>query len=141
VRSAEAAAWAKRLIDDDPRTRPLSRWLVSAALVVPCIYHGVWNLSDAGAAWWLTDSGLPPALRLLIGAAELAAAVALVSGVLSRLAAAGLAIIFLGAIPQHVAHGFSFKNGGWEPLFVDLLLALAIAVGAFAEKPQAVRKQ
>lgn len=104
-----------------------------AALVVPCLYHGAWNLSAAGGAWWLASSGLPPALRFLVGAAEIAAALALVTGVMSRLAAAGLVVIFAGAIPQHAAQGFSFKQGGWEPLFVDLVIALAIALGAFSQ--------
>lgn len=121
-----------RFVDDDPRDRPLSQWLVRAALVVPCVFHGAWNLGAEGAAWWVASSGLPPGLRFVVGVAELAAALALVSGVLSRLAAAGLVVIFAGAIPQHVAHGFSFKGGGWEPLFVDLVVALAIAVGAFS---------
>lgn len=116
------------LLDDDPRTRTLSRWLLVAALAIPCTWHGAWNLSDAGAVWWATASGLPAALRFVIGSAELAAAVGISLGVLSRPAAAGLALIYAGAVPQHIDQGFSFKHGGYEPPLVYLLIALAFAL-------------
>jgi putative oxidoreductase len=108
------------------RARPLSAWLLRGALAIPCVYHGAWNLSLDGAAWWSSSSGLPVALRFVVGVAEVAAALALLSGVLSRVAAAGLVVIFVGAVPHHIANGFSFKHGGYEPLVVDALLALAV---------------
>lgn len=91
------------------------------------IYHGLWNLSSEGALWWKTSSGLPVDLRILVGGAEIASSLSLVLGPLRRLSAAGIALLMLGAIPQHWSRGFSFKNGGWESPFVYLLLALAIA--------------
>lgn len=117
-----------RALGDDPRTRSPQAWLVRVALLVPVVYHGLWNLGPGGAAWWTSASGLPPALRWLVGGAELAAAIALASGVLGRVAALGLVAIFIGAIPQHAPLGFSFKGGGVEPLIVYVLLALAVAV-------------
>ncbi len=123
-----------RFVDDDPRSRPVSTWLVRAALAIPCVYHGAWNLTDDGAAWWSSSSGLPPGLRFVVGIAELSAALSLLSGVLSRVAAAGLVLIFAGAIPQHVANGFSFKHGGYESLVVDLALALAVALGFWSRR-------
>lgn len=124
MRSADLGRIA--LVDDDPRSRPLSSWLVRMALAIPCAYHGAWNVGDDGAAWWTSSSGLPASLRFVVGAAEIAAAIALVSGVLSRVAAVGLVVVFAGAIPQHVGNGFSFKHGGYEPLVAYALIALAI---------------
>ena len=108
----------------------LSDLAVRAALGVPVAWHGAWNLGAAGARWWAEDSGLPPALRFVIGAAELAASAALLTDRLARHAAAGLFVIFLGALPQHTAQGFSFKDGGWEPILVYLLLSLSVALRA-----------
>ena len=123
-----AAPLSPRALGDDPRTRTVAAWLVRIALIVPVVYHGGWNLGGAGAAWWHASSGLPPSLRFVIGGAELAAALAIATGRLGRVAAIGLVLIFVGAIPQHAALGFSFKVGGVEPLVVYVLLALAIAL-------------
>ncbi len=101
-------------------------------------YHGLWNLGGEGTRWWIEQSGLPPSLRFLIGVSELCAALALTVNVLARLAAIGLFVIFVGAIPQHWAQGFSFKHGGWEPLLVYALLSLAIATGIGFKKGSSV---
>jgi uncharacterized membrane protein YphA (DoxX/SURF4 family) len=107
--------------------RSLGNWLVRAALAIPTLYHGAWNLGSEGMLFWTRDSGLPPWLRFIVGGAEICASLAILSGVLSRLAACGLLLIFIGAIPQHYAAGFSFKHGGYEPVVVYALLALALA--------------
>lgn len=114
-------------LSDAPRARSVGSWLVRLALAVPVAYHGGWNLAPVGRAWW-AQSGLPPALGVVVGLAELLAVVAVLSGLLSRLAAAGLVLIFVGAMPHHVPLGFSFKTGGVEPLVVYVLLALAVVV-------------
>ncbi len=112
----------------------LGPWLVAVALALPCVYHGLWNLSSTGAEWWQTTSNLPPSLRYLIGGAELAAALGLVTGVLRRWAALGLVPLFLGAIPHHLAAGFSFKHGGYEPPLVYALVALGLALSSPSPK-------
>lgn len=106
----------------------LASVLGRAALAVPVAYHGSWNLGSEGAAWWAHDSGLPVALRFVVGTAELAASVSVMTGIWTRAAALGLVLIFLGAIPQHIANGFSFKKAGIEPLVVYVLLASALVV-------------
>lgn len=105
----------------------LSQWLVRWALAVPMAYHGLWNLSAEGAAWWADDSGLPAELRFAVGLGELAASLSLGSGVLSRLAALALIPLMLGAIFQHAEH-YSFKVGGFETPLVYAILAVAIAL-------------
>lgn len=119
----------------------MSRWravgtdlFLHASLAIPCIYHGIWNLSGEGARWWQGDSNLPPWLRYLVGAGEVAAAIGLFTGWLRRLAAAALVLVFLGAIPQHVHAGFSFKHGGFETPFVYLLISVFIALRPRAQR-------
>lgn len=102
--------------------------LVRWALAIPVAFHGSWNLTAEGARWWESESGLPKDLRFLVGLAEIAGACSLAGDFFARWAAGGLVLIFLGALPQHWRNGFSFKNGGWEPLFVYALLALSIVV-------------
>ncbi len=114
-------------LSDEPRDRTGAGWLLRLALAVPVGYHGGWNLAPAGRAWWAA-SDLPATLGIVVGVAELLAIVAVLSGLLSRLAAVGLVLIFAGAVPQHLPMGFSFKTGGVEPLVVYVLLALAIVV-------------
>lgn len=107
--------------------RPSLPWLVRAALAIPTAYHGAWNLGAEGELFWRTESGLPVALRFLVGGAELAGAVMVAFGPWHRLAAAALTVIFAVAIRHHAARGFSFKRGGYEAPFVYALLALAVA--------------
>ncbi len=109
----------------------LSAWswrVTRFTLVPPCLFHGWWNMSDAGARWWALESGLPVGLRWVVGFAEWAAAISLATGVLSRWAAVGLVALFIGALPQHWAHGYSFKENGVEVLVAYATLSLAIAL-------------
>lgn len=99
------------------------RW----ALAIPLTYHGVWNLSAGGAAWWASTSGLPEDLRFLVGVGELAIALSFASGVLSQLAAIALIPLMLGAVAQH-ADTYSFKVGGFETPLVYAMVALSIAL-------------
>lgn len=115
--------------------RPLTANLcLHTALAIPCIYHGIWNLSNSGTAWWRDESSLPPWLRYFVGVGEIAAAVGLWSGWLRRPAAAALSLVFLGAIPQHITAGYSFKHGGYETPLAYLLLSLFIAL-----RPRSIR--
>ena len=102
--------------------------MLHAALAIPITYHAMWNLSAAGARWWLHDSGLPTGLRFVVGIAELAAVVAIALGPLRRVAALTLSLLLLGAIPQHWRLGYSFKGGGWEPVLAYAMVALSIAM-------------
>lgn len=117
---------------DGPRWRwvkhptPPGVWLLRLALAVPMAFHGAWNLSLDGLRWWQQDSSLPEELRWLIGLGELAAALSLATGVLSRLAALALVPLMAGAIAQHL-EAYSFKVGGFETPLAYLMMALAIA--------------
>ena len=96
----------------------LSDYALRAALVVPFVYHGLWNLGAEGGAWWVAKSGLPPALRFAVGFGELCAALGIAIRVLHRAAAAVMCVIMLGAVQVHAPQGFSFKTVGCETPFV-----------------------
>ena len=62
----------------------------------------------------------------LIGLAQLAGGLAVVSGVLFRLGAACIAVVMLGAIfLVHLPDGFDIGKGGAEYALTQLLLAVA----------------
>lgn len=107
-------------------SKPSLPWLVRAALAIPTAYHGAWNLGAEGARFWSVESGLPPALRFVVGGAEIVCAWMVAIGPWPRLAALALTVIFAGAIAHHAPRGFSFKHGGFEAPFVYALLALSL---------------
>lgn len=86
--------------------------------------YGIAGVSDA-----FSKIGLPAFLGPVVGAAELLGGIALVAGFLTPLAAAGLAVVMVGAILKvHLAGGFFNPTGIEFPLtLLAGLVALAIA--------------
>lgn len=71
--------------------------------------------------------GIPAFVTLLVIAAESLGALALIAGLLSRVAALGIGIVMLGAVViVHWQNGFFMGNGGFE--FHILAIAMAGAV-------------
>ena len=71
--------------------------------------------------------GIPAFVTLLVILAESVGALALIAGFLSRVAAAGIGIVMLGAAAiVHRPNGFFMSNGGYE--FHILAIAMAVAV-------------
>lgn len=74
--------------------------------------------------------GMNVGFTVFLGAAELAGAIALVAGILTRWAALGLIVVMLGAIYKKVVEwktGFwGEKSSGWhyEVLFIAMLLVI-----------------
>ncbi len=81
-----------------------------------------------GTVGFFESLGLPAIIAYLTIFGELAAGIALIIGVLPRLAAALSVPILLGATWAHIGNGWVFSNqgGGWE--FPALLVVLAIIV-------------
>ncbi|MGY5452601.1 DoxX family protein [Agarivorans sp. MS3-6] len=100
--------------------------------------------TPAGTAQFFSSLGLPGALAYLTIAAELLGGIALLVGFKTRLVAAGLIPVLLGALFMvHAGNGWSFSNqgGGWEyPLFLVMasLVQILLGDGAFAFKPKAI---
>ena len=121
-------------------------WVVQVLLALfslaAGINHGIRPLSDAvQTSPWI--AALPPALVRFIGFAELAAAFGLVLPAATRVlpwltpvAAVGLALIMLLAIPFHISRGEANVIGLH---IVVAALALFVAWGRFRRAPIAPR--
>ena len=91
----------------------------------------------AGTVGFFASLGLPGWFAYVVIAAEIAAGLGMIFGVLTRWAALGMVPISLGAAWAHWGNGWTFSapGGGWEfPVFLALAsLALAfLGNGAFA---------
>jgi putative oxidoreductase len=75
----------------------------------------------------------------MVGLAQFAGGLAVLSGVLIRLGAVCIIIVMLGAIfLVHLPHGFDIGKGGMEYAFTQLLLAIAFlftGAGAYSLAP------
>jgi uncharacterized membrane protein YphA (DoxX/SURF4 family) len=68
----------------------------------------------------------PIIVGLLVGLAQFAGGLAILTGVLTRIGAVCIIIVMLGAILLvHLAHGFDISGGGMEYGFTQLLIAIA----------------
>jgi len=76
----------------------------------------------------------------LVGLAQVAGAIAVLTGILTRVGAAALSIVMLGAIfLVHLPNGFDVSNGGMEYALTQLLVALALILagsGAYSLAPR-----
>jgi putative oxidoreductase len=105
--------------------------LVRLGLAVIFIYHG-WDLVGGEDHNWGTNWNpeLPAAVQAAVAWGELLGGIALGLGFLTRPAAAGIAIIMIGAIATvHWPKGFDIRQGGFEYNFAILVLCAALIVG------------
>ena len=71
----------------------------------------------------------PVVVGYLVGLAQFAGALAILSGVLIRLGAACITVVMLGAIfLVHLPHGFDIGKGGIEYALTQLLIAIALLI-------------
>ncbi|MDF3606021.1 DoxX family protein [Paracoccus sp. DMF-8] len=103
------------------------------------IAHGLMKalvFTLAGTAAYFESLGLPGFLAYLTIAAELAGGIALILGVYTRVVAAALVPVLLGAaIFGHGKAGFFFSNegGGWEyPVFWAVIMVVIALLGSGA---------
>jgi putative oxidoreductase len=94
------------------------------------LYHGCGILFGAfggpGPEKFAAFHQWPILLAYLVGLAQLAGALALLSGILFRIGASCLVAVMLGAIfIVHLPHGFDVSKGGAEYALTQLLLAIA----------------
>lgn len=90
-----------------------------------------------GTAQFFESIGLPGALAYVVFWLEALGGAALVLGIGTRVAAAALVPVLVGATWAHAGNGwvFSNANGGWEyPLYLTVLAAAQVLLGegAFA---------
>lgn len=91
-------------------------------------FHGYWNLSDAGGEWWAQHPVFSAELRFLVGAVEIGGAGLLWLPRLRPWVGAVFFVLMLGAVREHWAQGFSFKQNGYETPLVYALLSLGLAL-------------
>jgi putative oxidoreductase len=127
----------------DTRTAPYAALLLRVSLGIMFIAHGllkVFVFTLPGTAQFFASVGFPGWAAYPVVAAEIAGGVLLVAGVYTRIVAAALIPVLIGAALVHVGNGWLFTspNGGWEyPVFL-VAIAAAVALlgdGAYALKP------
>lgn len=115
-------------------------WQVNTALLllriasgIVFVYHGSSILFGAfggpGPQAFAGFMHMPAAVGYLVGLAEFGGGLAMLSGVLLRVGAAGIMTVMAGAILLvHLPHGFSVGRGGMEYALTQFLLALALFI-------------
>lgn len=108
--------------------------LSTGALFVAHAAMKIFVFTPAGTAGYFESIGLPGFLAYLTIAAELLGGLALIAGYKTRLVAAALVPVLLGAaFFGHGSAGFFFSNagGGWEyPVFWAIVMVAQSLLGA-----------
>jgi putative oxidoreductase len=129
----------------------LALLLLRIASALAVLYHGSAILFGAfggpGPRGFAAYMHAPDIVGYLVGLAQVAGGIAILSGVLIRIGAACVIIVMLGAIfLVHLPHGFNISTGGIEYALTQLLIAVALLItGAGAHSlagvlPLALRK-
>jgi putative oxidoreductase len=105
--------------------------IIRIASALAFLYHGSSILFGAfggpGPKQFAATHNMPVTVAYLIGLAQFAGGLAVLTGVLIRLGAACIAVVMLGAVfTVHFPHGFDVSNGGMEYALTQLLLAIAL---------------
>ena len=105
--------------------------LIRIAAALAFLFHGsgilFGILGGPGPVKFAAFMHMPTAVGYLVGLAQVAGAIAILTGVLIRAGAACLVVVMLGAIfLVHLPHGFDVTKGGIEYALTQLLIALAL---------------
>ena len=101
------------------------------AVAVVFLYHGsailFGVLGGPGPVAFAGFMHAPVIIGYLVGLAQFAGGIAVLTGVLHRVGTVCLMIVMLGAIfLVHLPHGFSVAQGGYEFALTEFLMALAL---------------
>lgn len=98
---------------------------------LPFLYHGSAILFGAfdgpGPVHFAQFMHAPAIIGYLVGLAQVAGAIAILTGALIRVGAVCTSIVMLGAIfLVHISHGYGIAHNGVELALTELLLSLAL---------------
>ena len=101
------------------------------AVAIVFLYHGAAILFGAfGGPGPVAFAGImhaPVIIGYLVGLAQFAGALAVLTGVFHRIGTVCIMIVMLGAIfLVHLPHGFSVAQGGYEFALTEFLLAFSL---------------
>lgn len=120
-----------RLLNQD-----LSKFALRVSLGIVLITHSIYLkllvFTLPGTAQYFTSIGLPGVLAYIVFFVEALAGVALVIGYKTRIFAALVIPVLLGAVWVHAGNGwlFSNKGGGWEfPLLLVIMAFSQLGLG------------
>ncbi len=109
----------------------LALLVLRVACALPFLYHGsailFGVLGGPGPAKFAAFMHVPVAVGYLVGLAQFAGGLAILTGAFLRVGAVCVMIVMLGAIfLVHLPHGFDINQGGYEFALTELLLAFAL---------------
>jgi putative oxidoreductase len=107
--------------------------LIRIASGLVFLYHGSAILFGAfggpGPAGFAASMHAPVIVGVLVGLAQFAGGLTILTGALIRIGAVCIIIVMLGAIfLVHLPHGFDISKGGIEYAFTELLIAIALLI-------------
>jgi putative oxidoreductase len=105
--------------------------LIRLAAALAFLYHGGGILfgmfRGPGPVQFAALMHMPVVVGYLVGLAQVAGGLAILTGILIRVGAASVIVVMLGAIfLVHLAHGFDINAGGIEYALTQMLIALAL---------------
>lgn len=117
---------------------------IRIASALAFLYHGSQILfggfGGPGPRAFAAFLHMPAVVGYLVGLAQFAGGLAMLSGVLIRVGAACIIVVMLGAIYLvHLPHGYDMGKGGMEYALTQLLIALALLLtggGAYSLAPR-----
>ena len=126
----------------DTKTAPYAALLLRVALGIMFVAHGllkVFVFTLPGTAQFFASQGFPAWSAYPVIAAEVIGGLLLVAGYRTRVVAAALIPVLIGAALVHAGNGWLFTNanGGWEyPVFLIVIAAVVALLGdgAYAVK-------
>ena len=106
-------------------------FVLRIASALAFLYHGSAILFGAfggpGPAGFAAFMHMPVAIGYLVGLAQFAGGLAMLTGILIRVGAVCIIVVMLGAIYLvHLPHGFDVTKGGVEYALTQLLVAVAL---------------
>lgn len=130
--TGQAVSTSTGLTPQQKRTG-LALLLIRLASAAAFLYHGSAILFGAfggpGLQGFSHFTHMPIFVAFLVGLAQFGGGLAMLTGVLARLGAFGIALVMAGAvILVHLPKGFDSSKGGFEYALTQLLIALAILV-------------